>query len=151
MSTATTMGKASSKGPSSMQAPKDMSRWGGPGAAKVGVVRYMPYARSVCTVILATRVWPELPLLVATNRDEHLDRPSQPPSRWLAGSVAPRDERAGGTWIGCSDAGVIAAVTNRFGSERDPERRSRAVGPGGRPSDRHGGRRSLQPVPPGDR
>jgi uncharacterized protein with NRDE domain len=76
-------------------------------------------------VILATRVWSELPLLVATNRDEHLDRPSQPPSRWLEGAVAPRDERAGGTWIGCSDAGVIAAVTNRFGSERDPERRSR--------------------------
>jgi len=79
----------------------------------------------VCTVIIATQVWAGLPLLVAGNRDEQLDRPSRAPSRWLDGAVAPRDERAGGTWMGQSDAGVFAAVTNRFGAEPDPRRRSR--------------------------
>ncbi|MDP6943716.1 MAG: NRDE family protein, partial [Myxococcota bacterium] len=79
----------------------------------------------MCTVIIATRVWSELPLLVASNRDEALARPSLPPSRWRDGMVAPRDERAGGTWIGVSDVEVVAAVTNRFGPTADPARRSR--------------------------
>ena len=40
--------------------------------------------------------------------------------------LAPRDDEAGGTWIGLSPRGVVAAVTNRFtGRPADPVRRSR--------------------------
>ncbi len=72
----------------------------------------------------------DLPLVVAANRDEWRDRPSQPahwwtdPPRILAG----RDLRAGGTWMGATAAGRFAAVTNF----RDPaDRRSTARSRGG--------------------
>jgi hypothetical protein len=39
--------------------------------------------------------------------------------------VAPRDLRAGGTWLGVNASGVFAAVTNRRGDSPDPSRRSR--------------------------
>lgn len=39
--------------------------------------------------------------------------------------LAPRDERAGGTWLGLNEKGVFAGLTNRFGEMPDPERRSR--------------------------
>jgi uncharacterized protein with NRDE domain len=39
--------------------------------------------------------------------------------------VAPRDLRAGGTWLGISESGVFAAITNRRCDTPDPARRSR--------------------------
>jgi hypothetical protein len=74
------------------------------------------------------RVWEGTPLLVAANRDEHLSRPSSPPALRSAGSMvvlAPRDERAHGTWIGVSAAGVFAGITNRAAATADPTRLSR--------------------------
>jgi uncharacterized protein with NRDE domain len=41
--------------------------------------------------------------------------------------LAPRDARAGGTWLGTSDAGVFAALTNRPNPTPDPTRRSRGL------------------------
>jgi uncharacterized protein with NRDE domain len=84
----------------------------------------------MCTLIVATRVYRELPLLVAANRDERLDRPAEPPRVLRPPEVpiallAPRDVTAGGTWIGLSGSGVFAGVTNRFGEAPDPSRRSR--------------------------
>jgi uncharacterized protein with NRDE domain len=70
----------------------------------------------VCTLIVAWQVFEDTPICVAANRDEAVDRPSSPPSV-RAGDpavLAPRDERAGGTWIGYNEAGVLAAVTNRW-------------------------------------
>jgi uncharacterized protein with NRDE domain len=84
----------------------------------------------MCTLIALHRPDPRVPLVVAANRDEYLDRPAEGPSlarlgdRWI---VAPRDLRAGGTWLGLSDAGVFAAVTNRRTESPDPSRRSRGV------------------------
>ena len=54
--------------------------------------------------------------MIAANRDEYLDRPAEPPALrlWHGRTVlAPRDARAGGTWLGTNDAGVFAALTNR--------------------------------------
>jgi uncharacterized protein with NRDE domain len=70
----------------------------------------------VCTLIVAWRVFEEAPVCVAANRDEATDRPSSPPERWTGDPpvVAPRDERAGGTWLGYNAAGVAVAVTNRW-------------------------------------
>jgi uncharacterized protein with NRDE domain len=75
----------------------------------------------VCTLTVAWQALPDTPVAVAANRDEADDRPSTPPRvrSEPAGSgepriLAPRDERAGGTWIGVSDAGVFAGITNRW-------------------------------------
>jgi uncharacterized protein with NRDE domain len=84
----------------------------------------------MCTLILATRAWPDAPLVVASNRDERLDRPSEPPAirRWGDRDVlAPLDVEGGGTWLGVNDAGVFVGVTNRFVMERDPDRASRGA------------------------
>ena len=74
----------------------------------------------MCTLLVATHLWPGTPLLIAANRDEHLQRPSAPPSPRRAGTrriFAPTDLQAGGTWLGLNDAGLFVAITNRFSGE----------------------------------
>ncbi len=71
----------------------------------------------MCTLIIASAVWRETPLVVAANRDERLDRPAEGPSSWDNGGVrllAPRDLEARGTWLGVNARGVFVAITNRF-------------------------------------
>jgi uncharacterized protein with NRDE domain len=84
----------------------------------------------MCTLIALHRVIPGAPLIVAANRDEYLSRPSEPPALrtgpWGL-ALAPRDVRAGGSWLGFSATGVFAAVTNRPCPEPDPQRRSRGL------------------------
>jgi uncharacterized protein with NRDE domain len=64
------------------------------------------------------RVFEEFPLLVAANRDEHYDRPSAPPS--VLGTepkiFAGKDLRAGGTWLGVNDCGLLVGILNRKGT-----------------------------------
>ncbi|MFP4597920.1 MAG: NRDE family protein [Persicimonas sp.] len=82
----------------------------------------------MCTVILAHRVFDDSPILFGANRDEQLTRPAEPPALRDDGPIAkmtPRDLEAGGTWLGVNAAGVLSAITNRFGKPADPERRSR--------------------------
>lgn len=70
----------------------------------------------MCTLAIAFRVFTDTPIAVAANRDERLDRLSHPP-RTLEGSpsvIAPRDERAGGTWIGYNEHDLFVAITNRW-------------------------------------
>jgi hypothetical protein len=73
----------------------------------------------MCTIIAAVGVWAGLPLVIAANRDEALDRPASAPRVWAAGEVAarrvlaPRDLQAGGTWLGINDAGLFVGITNR--------------------------------------
>jgi uncharacterized protein with NRDE domain len=69
----------------------------------------------VCTLAIYFRTLPDCPLLVAANRDEQYDRPSAPPGL-LTNSpkiIAGRDLRAGGTWLGVNENGVLAAMLNR--------------------------------------
>jgi len=66
--------------------------------------------------------------MVAANRDEFYDRPARAPLLWTEGAVkilAPRDEQAGGTWIGFNSEGVFAGITNRFGAAPVSGARSR--------------------------
>jgi uncharacterized protein with NRDE domain len=84
----------------------------------------------MCTLIALHRCVDGAPLVVAANRDEFFERPAEGPALRetpFGRIVAPRDERAGGTWLGLNAAGVFAAVTNRRCEEPDPERRSRGL------------------------
>lgn len=66
--------------------------------------------------------------MVAANRDEFFDRPSEGPALRPTPSgpiVAPLDVRAGGTWFGVNEQGVFAALTNRPCTDADPSRKSR--------------------------
>ena len=83
----------------------------------------------MCTVVILRRPGHGWPLILATNRDEMVDRPWRAPGRhWpdRAEVTAGRDELAGGTWLGLNDWGVISGVLNRPGSlGPDPGLRSR--------------------------
>jgi len=71
----------------------------------------------MCTLIALWRSVPGYDLMIGMNRDESLNRPSDPPSI-LEGTpliVAPRDRQAGGTWIGASGTGLVVALSNRRG------------------------------------
>ncbi|HEY4705252.1 MAG TPA: NRDE family protein [Thermoplasmata archaeon] len=69
----------------------------------------------MCTLVALYRTVPGYDIVLGMNRDEDRMRPAEPPQS-LAGSpaiVAPRDARAGGTWIGVNEAGLVAALSNR--------------------------------------
>ncbi len=74
----------------------------------------------MCTLTLAWRAFADAPVVVAANRDEGLDRPSEPPGvvDEEPRVVAPRDAEAGGTWIGYNEHGLFVGVTNRW-TDRD--------------------------------
>ena len=82
----------------------------------------------MCTLIVLDRMVPDFPVVAAANRDEFYGRPASGPQRlldvpWIVG---PRDEQAGGTWIGVGEGRLFAGLTNRpAGADRDPNRRSR--------------------------
>ena len=83
----------------------------------------------MCTLIAAVRQFECFPLVVAANRDERLDRPASSPRIWKLKTpfLAPRDEAAGGTWLGLNRPGLFVAVTNRFGVPKDNARASRGA------------------------
>lgn len=66
----------------------------------------------MCTLAVSFYPKTECPLIIAANRDENPERPSEP---WTLRNnnkiFSPLDVRKG-TWIGCNDKGVFAAITN---------------------------------------
>jgi len=79
----------------------------------------------VCTLTLAWQAFEDAPVVVAANRDELLDRPSDPPAArdWEAAVVAPMDLEAEGTWLGYNEHGLLAGITNRWTDGAvDPDR-----------------------------
>ena len=83
----------------------------------------------MCTIVLAWQAFDDAPVVVAANRDEAADRPSSPPQVIDTDprTVAPLDNRAGGTWIGYNEHGLIAAVTNRWTDASLAGERSRGL------------------------
>jgi len=85
----------------------------------------------MCTLVLIVGVHPELPVIVAANRDELYARPAHAPRRLDAAPGDPImlggvDEQAGGTWMGVTGDGFFAGLTNqRTYALPDPARRSR--------------------------
>jgi uncharacterized protein with NRDE domain len=80
----------------------------------------------MCTVIVLRNVVPGLPLVLAANRDELYERPTDG-ARWEGEIVVSGVDRvSGGTWMGATASGLIVAVTNqRTHRMPDPTRRSR--------------------------
>lgn len=84
---------------------------------------------SVCLLIVVFQLVPEAPLLVAANRDERYDRPTEAMTvlrerdpRILGG----RDLLAGGTWLAVNEHGLVAGLNNQpSAAGRDPAKRTR--------------------------
>src|SRR5438445_8105390 len=71
----------------------------------------------MCTLIGIWKSVPGYDLVIGMNRDESASRAADPPSV-IEGTpviVAPRDRKAGGTWIGASGTGLVVALSNRRG------------------------------------
>jgi uncharacterized protein with NRDE domain len=81
----------------------------------------------MCTIVAIRGVRPDVPLVLATNRDEFFARPSTGAVRLLDApvTVGGRDLAAGGTWMGVTREGLFVGVTNHRGGHRDPSKRSR--------------------------
>ncbi len=83
----------------------------------------------MCTMAILYRVARGTPILVAANREERFDRPTQYP-KIQSGSprvVCGIDRRAGGTWLGVNQFGLFCAVTNRRKANVPAEPRSRGL------------------------
>ena len=85
----------------------------------------------MCLIIFAYQSNPRFPLVVAANRDEIFARPTAKAALWTDGEsgqqiLSGRDEQAGGTWLGITQSGRFAAVTNiRDPSQAERKPRSR--------------------------
>ena len=68
----------------------------------------------MCLIVVAWQAHHQHALVVAANRDEFHQRPTEPAHWWTqpAGLFAGRDVRAGGAWCGADRHGRFAAVTN---------------------------------------
>ncbi|NUP07698.1 MAG: NRDE family protein [Polyangiaceae bacterium] len=75
----------------------------------------------MCLLALAVDPHPSLRFVLAANRDEAFERPTREAHFWddAPDVLAGRDLRAGGTWLGVTRAGRLAAITN----VRDPAAR----------------------------
>jgi uncharacterized protein with NRDE domain len=70
----------------------------------------------MCLIAFAIGASARWPLVIASNRDEFLDRPTLPLARWRSDAgteiISGRDLRAGGTWLGLTPGGRLAMLTN---------------------------------------
>ena len=74
----------------------------------------------MCLILLGYETHPIYCLIIAANRDEYHDRPTAPAAFWNDAPLllAGRDLTHGGTWLGVTRTGRVAAITNY----RDPSR-----------------------------
>jgi len=84
----------------------------------------------MCLILLAWRVHPRFPCVLAANRDEFHDRATAAADWWRGETdiLAGRDLHAGGTWLGVTRRGHFAALTNfRVGGARRADAPSRGT------------------------
>jgi len=76
----------------------------------------------MCLIVFAYRAHPRYSLVVVANRDEFFQRPSAAAHWWEdnADVYGGRDLERGGTWLGLSASGRLAAVTNYRDGHRNP-------------------------------
>jgi len=68
----------------------------------------------MCVIFVAYKIHPDRPLLLLANRDEFYERATAPAGEWADSPniFAGRDLVGGGTWLGITNNGRVAAVTN---------------------------------------
>lgn len=71
----------------------------------------------MCLILFAYRYHPDYKLILAANRDEYYNRPTEPAQWWpdAPALLAGKDLKAGGTWMGITKNGKVAALTNYRG------------------------------------
>ena len=82
----------------------------------------------MCLIVVGWRLREDYPLMLAANRDEFFARPAAPADFWEdhRDILAGRDLLQGGTWLGLTRSGRLAAVTNfRDGRRARAGQRSR--------------------------
>lgn len=83
----------------------------------------------MCLLAIQYQTAPDAPILLAQNREESFDRPTQAP-RIQSGRprvVCGIDRKAGGTWLGVNQFGVVVTVANRAKAILPAEPRSRGL------------------------
>jgi uncharacterized protein with NRDE domain len=72
----------------------------------------------MCLLLFAWKMRADYPLILAANRDEFYERPTAAADFWedVPELLAGRDLKEGGTWLGITRSGRLAALTNY----RDP-------------------------------
>src|SRR5277367_3022593 len=86
----------------------------------------------MCTLAIYFRTFADYPVVVAANRDEYLARAAVPPVTLNDDPqvVGGKDLRAGGTWLGINEHGLVAGLLNRRTADygpADPNLRSRGL------------------------
>lgn len=68
----------------------------------------------MCILFVALQTHPHYPLIICANRDEFHHRPTEAAHFWpeQASLLAGKDLEAGGTWLGVSQQGKMAGLTN---------------------------------------
>jgi uncharacterized protein with NRDE domain len=82
----------------------------------------------MCLITFAWHVVPGMPLIATGNRDEYHNRPAAPAGWWSDSPLvfAGRDLQGGGTWMGVTQTGRFAALTNvRAPNDQRDDARSR--------------------------
>jgi uncharacterized protein with NRDE domain len=74
----------------------------------------------MCILFVAVNQHKNYPLIIAANRDEFFNRPTQESHLWDSKHriIAGKDLQAGGTWMGINNQGYVASLTNI----RDPNK-----------------------------
>lgn len=67
----------------------------------------------MCLLTMSYNMRSDYPLIIAANRDEFFERPTEPLHEWTDSPIiAGKDLKLGGTWMGVTKAGRFALVTN---------------------------------------
>lgn len=83
----------------------------------------------MCLIVFSYKIHEKYPLILAGNRDEFFARPAEEAHFWDTQPpvLAGKDLEAGGTWLGVSLTGVMAALTN-YRDLNNPRERERSRG-----------------------
>ncbi len=84
----------------------------------------------MCTLAIYFQTMRDYPVVIAANRDEFLDRPAGDPTTLCESPhvVGGKDLKAGGTWLGISEHGIVAGLLNRRAEGGgNPRARSRGL------------------------
>jgi uncharacterized protein with NRDE domain len=84
----------------------------------------------MCTLAIYFQTMRDYPVVIAANRDEFLARPADDPTTLCESPhvVGGKDLKAGGTWLGISEHGLVAGLLNRRAETGvNPQARSRGL------------------------